>query len=72
MLLLSVCLWVEIVEVHLVNFVGEDRLIPSNLRSNNINLVKIRKVTPTYAGGSMDASFSATLGSKEGGKTTLN
>ena len=26
----------------------------------------------SYAGGSMDASFSATLGSKEGGKTTLN
>merc|ERR1712107_240395 len=27
MLLLSVCLWVEIVEVHLINFVMEDRLI---------------------------------------------
>merc|ERR1719461_166007 len=27
MLLLSVCLWVEIIEVHLINFVGEDRLI---------------------------------------------
>ena len=35
MLLLSVCLWVEIVEVHLINFVGEDRLIPNNLRSKN-------------------------------------
>jgi len=33
MLLLSVCLWVEIVEVHLINFVGEDRLIPYNEKS---------------------------------------
>ena len=70
--MLSVCLGVEIVEVHLVNFVREDGLIPNNERSKNIQAVKTRKVTQTYAGGSMDASFSATLGSKEGGKTTLN
>ena len=37
MLLLSVCLWVEVVEVHLINFVGEDRLIP--------NIFKVIKIS---------------------------
>jgi len=73
MLLLPVCLRVKIVEVDLVHLIGEDGLVPllDKYLFGSLKMGRSMK-EGSYAGGSMDASFSATAGSKAGGKTTLN